>query len=89
MLKRLSLLILGGFLLWAGGLSAQEDAEYSVSLLGRTIDLEPYFQGFPYSRSDWWHRCTTVHRPRAPKPPVEPSRIGRHTPTPEYSPWNT
>ena len=48
MLKRLSLLTLGGFLLWAGGLSAQEDAQYSVSLLGRTIDLEPYFQGFPY-----------------------------------------
>lgn len=22
--------------------------EYTVSFLGRTIDLEPYFQGYPY-----------------------------------------
>jgi dipeptidyl aminopeptidase/acylaminoacyl peptidase len=51
-LKSLSLLALAGLILWAGGLSAQEDAKYTVSLLGRTINLEPYFQGFPYSGWD-------------------------------------
>jgi dipeptidyl aminopeptidase/acylaminoacyl peptidase len=52
MLKRLSLLTLAGLLLWAGSLAAQEEAKYTVSLLGRTINLEPYFQGFPYGGWD-------------------------------------
>ncbi|NNG16127.1 MAG: S9 family peptidase [Gemmatimonadales bacterium] len=52
MWKRLSLIALSGLILWAGALSAQDDARYTVSLLGRTINLEPYFQGFPYGGWD-------------------------------------
>ena len=30
-------------------LAESEDVDYSVNFLGRSIDLEPYFQGYPYS----------------------------------------
>ena len=48
MLKRLILIAFVGWMLSPGQLPAQDAATYTVSLLGRTIDLQPYFQGFPY-----------------------------------------
>jgi len=52
MRKRLTLIVFASYILGGGGLGAQEEAKYTVSLLGRTIDLEPYFQGFPYGGWD-------------------------------------
>ncbi|TFG52268.1 MAG: S9 family peptidase [Gemmatimonadales bacterium] len=52
MLKRLILILFVGWILSPGQLPAQDAAKYTVSLLGRTINLEPYFQGFPYSGWD-------------------------------------
>lgn len=52
MIPRVHHLVLAGFILGSGNALAQDHGEYTVSLLDRTIDLQPYFQGFPYSRWD-------------------------------------
>jgi dienelactone hydrolase len=56
MLKRLLPVTAALVLLWPSAVPASaqaaQDAIYTVSLLDRTIDLEPYFQGFPYGRWD-------------------------------------
>jgi dipeptidyl aminopeptidase/acylaminoacyl peptidase len=51
------LLALAGLFLTAGPLTAQDSTAqgapaYTVQFLDRTIDLRPYFQGFPYSGFD-------------------------------------
>jgi len=52
MRKRQVVVAFLGALLGVGTVAAQGGPKYTVSLLDRTIDLQPYFQGFPYSGWD-------------------------------------